>query len=47
MTNEDKRDLRSYVRQWGSKQDKRIARIIGCAVSTVKKYRKAIEGAKP
>ena len=47
MTNQDKADLREMVRTLGSVADNRIADMIGCAVGTVKRYRRAIPGAKP
>jgi len=46
MTNDDKADLRAMVRSYGSARDEWIAECIGCALATVKKYRKAINGAK-
>lgn len=47
MTNDDKRDLCDAVRKFGSEHNERIALSCECTIATVKKYRKAIPGAKP
>ena len=42
MTNEQKRSLRWAVRHQQNRSDAEIAADIGCAASTVKKYRRVM-----
>lgn len=42
MTNEQKRELRWLIRNEGDRSDERIAEIVDCSITTVKRYRRAL-----